>query len=88
MSSQVASITAAAAGTVTLGGEVTVNRLGFGHRKRRDQVQALATGRLAERGEAQIFQPLFELQGSLDDATEAHIWRWIQIEHESAGDIG
>ena len=30
MSSQVASITAAAAGTVTLGGEVTVNRLGFG----------------------------------------------------------
>ena len=30
MSSQVASITAAAAGTLTLGGEVTVNRLGFG----------------------------------------------------------
>jgi pyridoxine 4-dehydrogenase len=30
MGSQVASITAAAAGTITLGGEVTVNRLGFG----------------------------------------------------------
>ena len=30
MSSQVASITAAAAGTLNLGGEVTVNRLGFG----------------------------------------------------------
>ena len=30
MSSHVASITAAASGTVTLGGEVTVNRLGFG----------------------------------------------------------
>jgi pyridoxine 4-dehydrogenase len=30
MSSQVASITAGAAGTLTLGGEVTVNRLGFG----------------------------------------------------------
>jgi pyridoxine 4-dehydrogenase len=30
MSSQVASITAAAAGTLTLGGEVAVNRLGFG----------------------------------------------------------
>src|SRR5256885_5808355 len=30
MSSQVASITATAAGTLTLGGEVTVNRLGFG----------------------------------------------------------
>src|SRR5256885_14815869 len=30
MSSQVASISASAAGTLTLGGEVTVNRLGFG----------------------------------------------------------
>lgn len=30
MSTQVESITAAAAGTITLGGEVTVNRLGFG----------------------------------------------------------
>ena len=30
MSSQVESISAAAAGTVTLGGKVTVNRLGFG----------------------------------------------------------